>query len=60
MPLGFVNFVKLGFVSDRLDTFLQRKQVIVVGHDGNGLILKTLGEVHSADRNAPLRLLKPF
>ena len=42
MPLGLVDFFEVGIVGDILDTLLQRDDLVVARHDGDGTELKPL------------------
>jgi hypothetical protein len=54
VPLSVVDFLQIGVVANCLDAFLQRNYFVVAGHHDNGPKLKTLGEVHGADRDVPV------
>ena len=54
VPLGVVNLLQIGVVTDRLETLLQGNYFVVAGHHNHGPKLQTLGEMHCADRNVPV------
>lgn len=60
VALGVVNLVEFGFVGDGFDALLQGQNIVIAGHDGDGLVLKPFSKVHGADGNPALRLLKTF
>ena len=49
MPLGIVDFLKVGIVGYALDPFLKGNDFIVASHHDDGSEFQALGEVHRAD-----------
>jgi hypothetical protein len=55
-----VDFIKFRFVGNGFDPLLQGQYVVIASHDGDGFVFETLGKVHGADGDTPLRLFKPL
>lgn len=55
MALGVIDFLQVGIVADRLDSFLQGNDFIVTGHDSHGAKLQTFGKMHGANRDVAAR-----
>src|SRR5437588_10097207 len=51
LALGLINIVELHLVGDLLHPGLEREDLVIAGHDGDGLEFESLGEMHGADGN---------
>jgi hypothetical protein len=60
VAFGGVSLIQLNFVGGRLDAGAERQDLFVAGHDGDGLELQPLSEVHGADRHAAGWVLAAF
>jgi Peptidase family M28 len=57
MALGVVDLLQVGLVAHALDPLLQRNDLVIAGHDGDGPKFQALGKMHRADRDVPAHRL---
>jgi hypothetical protein len=50
VPLGVVDFLQVGVITDRLNTLLQGNYFVITSHNDHRAKFQTFGEVHGADR----------
>src|SRR5579871_2997892 len=50
MALRVVDLFEVGLIGDGLDPLFKRQHTVIARHDSDAAKLKTLGQVHGADR----------